>query len=361
MKFAIAVNLERFAPDIPVRTVTDRALELVQMADAAGFDMALAQEHHGIEFVIGPNPFTAMSFWAAHTKRIRLGTAVVVPAFWHPIRLAGEAALFDVMSGGRLELGFGRGAYQHEFDRIGGGVPHLEGGSHLREMLHLVKALWQGDVEHRGKHWSFPAATAAPKPLQQPHPPIWVAARDPETFDWAIKSGAHIMATPLSRPHAEVEALARRFNDTLAANPQVPSLGPRRPRLLMLRRTCVYEDKAGERVAVEAALDYGRRFENLFKNVGTVVNGFPQPITLDAVANRAEYDPDFIRTNLVFGRPDEVVAKLKSYEVLGVDVFAFSASFGLPFDFLRRSLRLFIDEVMPHFRAPKTSAGHAAE
>jgi alkanesulfonate monooxygenase SsuD/methylene tetrahydromethanopterin reductase-like flavin-dependent oxidoreductase (luciferase family) len=360
VKFAVAVNLERFDPAEDVRDVTGRALELVQMADAGGFEMVLAQEHHTIEFVVGPNPFTAMSFWAANTKQIRLGTAVVVPPFWHPIRLAGEAALFDVMSGGRLELGFGRGAYQHEFDRMAGGMPHVEGGEHMREMLPLVKSLWQGDVEHRGKLWSFPRATSVPKPLQNPHPPIWVAARDPGTFDWAIKQGAHIMATPLSRPHAEVETLVQRFNDTLAANPGVPSSGPGRPRLLMLRRGCVYEDAAGEAKAIEAAIMYGRRFENLFKNIGTVTNGFPEAVELAQIANRAEFDPDFIRTNMIFGRPDEVVRKLRAYEALGIDVFAFSATFGLPYEMTKRSLELFIREVMPHF-STKAEPARAAE
>jgi len=360
VKFAIAVNLERFDSADDVRNVTARALELVQMADEGGFEMVLAQEHHTIEFVIGPNPFTAMSFWAANTKRIRLGTAVVVPPFWHPIRLAGEAALFDVMSGGRLDLGFGRGAYQHEFDRMAGGMPHVEGGDFMREMLPLVKSLWQGDVEYKGKHWAFPRATSVPKPLQKPHPPIWVAARDPGTFDWAIKQGAHIMATPLSRPHAEVEALVKRFNDTLAANPGVPATRPGRPRLLMLRRGCVYEDKAGEQKAIDAYITYGRRFENLFKNIGTVTNGFPEAVGLDHIANRAEFDPGFILEHMVFGRPDEVVRKLRAYEALGIDLFAFSATFGLPHEMTKRSVELFIAEVMPHFRGSQQPA-RAAE
>lgn len=351
MKFAIAVNLERFDDAKDPRAVAAEALELVRMADQGGFDMALAQEHHGIEFVIGANPFLTMSHWAAHTKRIRLATAVVVAPFWHPIRLAGEAALFDVISDGRLDLGFGRGAYQYEFDRMAAGIPHLEGGDHMREMLPLVRALWQGDVAHRGKNWSFPAATSAPKPVQRPHPPIWVAARDPGTFDWAIKQGAHIMATPLSRPHAEVEALAQRFNDTLAANPGVP-----RPKLLVLRRGCVFDDEATGGRVVAASIEYGRRFENLFKNIGTVTNGFPEPAPLDAIANRSDYEPGFVRANMMFGTPDEVTAKLKLYEALGIDLFCLGVSFGLPFDVARRSLELFITRVMPQFRAPAARA-----
>ena len=137
----------------------------------------------------------------------------------HPYRVAGEAALCDVLSNGRLEFGIGRGAYQFEFDRMAGGIPQGEGGDFMREMLPVVTRLWQGDCEHRGKYWSFPSATAVPKPMQKPHPPIWVAARDVATFDWAIKQGADIQATPLSRPNSEVDVLGKRFREALAANP----------------------------------------------------------------------------------------------------------------------------------------------
>ena len=127
MKFSIAVNLERFDPAQDMRQVIGDALELVRLAEAGGFEIAWAAEHHTIELTIGPNPFTILMHWAAHTTRIRLGTAVVVAPYWHPIRLAGEAALFDLFSDGRLELGLGRGAFQYEFDRMAGGMDQRKG------------------------------------------------------------------------------------------------------------------------------------------------------------------------------------------------------------------------------------------
>lgn len=235
MQFSISVNMARTAPSQDTRQVVRQMLELVRLAESGGFEIAWAAEHHTIELMAGPNPFTILMHWAAHTSRIRLGTAVVVAPYWHPIRVAGEAALFDVYSDGRLELGLGRGAFQYEFDRMAGGIDQREGGRYLREMLPVLHGLWQGDIEHHGDIWQFPRATSVPKPLQAPHPPIWVAARDPDTFAWAIAAGASIMATPLSRPHAEVAILGRRFADTLAKFP-----GIKRPRFLMLRRTCVY-------------------------------------------------------------------------------------------------------------------------
>ncbi len=356
MKFSIAVNMERFDPGQDIRQVAAEALELVKLAEEGGFETAWAAEHHTIELMVAPNPFTILTHWAAHTTRIRLGTAVVVAPYWHPIRLAGEAALFDVLSGGRLEFGIARGAFQYEFDRMAGGIQQQAGVAYLKAMLPVVKALWQGDYEHRGEFWSFPKATSVPKPLQQPHPPIWVAARDPGTFEWAIESGANIMATPLARPHAEVGILGQRFAETLAKFPGRP-----RPRFLMLRRACVYEREEEWRLPVEASIAFGRHFENLFKNIGRVENGFPEPADFDLVANRADYQPAVIRDSMVFGTPAEVVEKLKSYEAAGVEQFCYGASFGLPHAVARRSLELFIAEVMPHFREEKRRDDVAAQ
>jgi flavin-dependent trigonelline monooxygenase, oxygenase component len=347
LRFSISVSLERFDPNADMRMVAAQALELVQIAEHGGFDIAWTPEHHTIEFTIAPNPFTILTHWAAHTKSIRLGTAVVVAPYWHPIRVAGEAALCDVLSNGRLEFGIGRGAYQFEFDRMAGGIPQTEGGGFMREMLPIVKSLWQGDHEHRGQHWSFPSATAVPKPVQRPHPPIWVAARDVATFDWAIKQEANIQATPLSRPNSEVEVLGKRFAEALAANPGRP-----RPRFLMLRRTCVYEDPQQWMAPVRASIDYGRHFENLFKNIGVVRNGFPEPVDVAVIANRNEYEPTFIRENMMFGTPEEVIRKIEFYRACGVDNYCYGASFGLPFQVQRRSLELFITKVMPHFLGP---------
>jgi alkanesulfonate monooxygenase SsuD/methylene tetrahydromethanopterin reductase-like flavin-dependent oxidoreductase (luciferase family) len=118
---------------------------------------------------------------------------------------------------------------------------------------------------------------------------------------------------------------------------------------MMQRRTCVYDRSEDWEVAVRHSVDYGRLFENLMQNIGTVQNGFPQAVPYDVVANRANYDPQAIRNNLMFGTPDEVIEKLQVYEEQGVDLFTLGLSFNLPFELQMRTLRLFINEVMPHF------------
>ena len=110
------------------------------------------------------------SAWAPAPSSRRSGTR---------IRVAGECALLDVISNGRVEIGLARGAYQFEFDRMAGGIPPSSGGTHLREMVPAVRELWQGDYAHDGEIWQFPTSTSVPKPIQQPMPPMWIAARDP--------------------------------------------------------------------------------------------------------------------------------------------------------------------------------------
>jgi len=344
MKFSIAVNMERSEPAQDMREAAANALELVQIAEEGGFEIAWAAEHHGIELTIAPNPFQILLHWGARTNRIRLGTAVVVAPYWHPLRLAGEAALCDLFTDGRLELGIARGAFQYEFDRMAGGMRGEEGVGYMKELVPALKALWAGDYEHNGTYWSFPRATSVPKPLQRPHPPIWIAVRDPGSFDWAFKQGANIMTTPLQRPNSEITVLGDRFNQTAANNP-----GVARPVFMMMRRACVYDRPEDIAVPVAASIGFARRFENLFLNAGGVENGFPLPVAEEVITGRAGYSTEALGENLLFGTSDEVIEKLKLYQSAGVDQFCYNPVAGIDHRMARRSLELFIERVMPRF------------
>ena len=292
---------------------------------------------------IAPNPFQILTWWAAHTNNIRLGTAVAVAPYWHPIRLAGEAALLDLFSGGRLEFGIGSGAYQREFDRMRPGLKQTDGWRYMQELLPVIKALWRGDTEHAGEFWQFPTSTSVPKPLQKPHPPIWVAARAPVSFDYAVEHGCNVMSWPLTRPMSEVEAYRQRLDEALKKHP-APA-----PIFAMMRHTAVYENPADWEAPVKAAQRQFAQFENLFKNLGDVKNGFPKPIDFATLTNREEYDPKMLKKNLLFGTPDQVITKLQHYDALGVDEFVYYASLGLAQHEQKRSLELFCKEVMPAF------------
>ena len=114
MKFHLAINLERTSPDQDMAKVAAHTLDMVKMADQAGFDIVWAAEHHALEMTIAPNPFQLLTWWAQHTNRIRLGCGVANASYWHPINIAGEAAMVDLISNGRLEFGLGSGAYQRQ-------------------------------------------------------------------------------------------------------------------------------------------------------------------------------------------------------------------------------------------------------
>ena len=344
MKFQLAINMERMDPSIDMNDVARHTLEMVQMADQGGFEIVWAAEHHALEMTIAPNPFQLLTWWAGHTDNIRLGTAVAVAAYWHPINLAGEAAMVDLISGGRLEFGLGSGAYQREFDRMHAGLKQSDAYKYMQEMLPALKGLWAGDYEHNGEFWTFPTSTSVPKAVQQPHPPIWVAARSPITFDYAVQNNCHVMSWPLTRPFAEAELYRSQLDESIAKHPDST-----RPTFALMRHTALYENTAGRDAAITAIQTVLGQFENLFRNLGDVNNGFPKQIPLAELTDREQYNADMLEENLMFGSPEAVIAKLKRYEALGVDDFIYYASLGLGHKEQKRSLELFCNEVMPAF------------
>ena len=344
MKFQLSINLERRNPGESMQDIMDHTLEMVQMADRGGFHIVWSAEHHALEMNVAPNPFQILTWWAQHTEQIRLGTAVAVAAYWHPIRLAGEAAFVDQLSGGRLEFGIGSGAYQREFDRMKPGLPQPDAYKYMHEMLPALKKLWAGDYEHDGEYWQFPSATSVPKPVQQPHPPIWIAARSPITYDYAVANDCNVISWPIARNFDEAELYKQQLEESIARHP-----GCRRPVFAMMRHTCLYTDDAGRDAAIASIQSNIGLFENLFRNLGDVENGFPKQIPLEDLVEREQYKPELLETNLMFGNPDQVIEKLKKYQALGVDEFTYLASLGLDHDRQKKSLELFCKEVIPAF------------
>ena len=344
MKFHLSINLERMDDTISMEDVRNHTIEMVKMADEAGFELVWAAEHHALEMTIAPNPFQLMTWWATQTKNIRLGAGVVNAAYWHPINLAGEAAMADLISGGRVDLGIGSGAYQREFDRMRPGLDQKDGYKYLQEMLPLVKELWKGDVAHEGAHWQFPASTSCPKPVQE-EMPLWVAARSPITFDYAVEQNCNIMSWPLTMPFSEAEAYRERLDDAIAKSDK-PFTG----KWAMMRHTAVYKTQEDKQAALDAVRSVLAMFGNLMMKSGEVINGFPSRVPLESLEGNVRVDPEMLAANLAFGSPEEVTEKLKQYEALGVDAFIYYASMGLDMTQQKRSLQYFIDEVMPAFR-----------
>jgi len=342
MKFHIAINLERMDATADMASVRDHTLEMVQMADTGGFDIAWAAEHHALEMTIAPNPFQLLTWWASHTKHIRLGCGVANASYWHPINIAGEAAMLDLISNGRLDMGLGSGAYQREFDRMKPGLQQPDSWQYMQEMLPLVRKLWQGDVEHNGQFWQFPKSTSVPKPVQK-EVPMWVAARSPITFDYACANDCNIMCWPLTLPMSE----ATKYKAQLDA--AIEKAGGWNRTFALMRHTAIYESDQDRQASIDAIRHVLGKFGNLMMKKGDVVDGFADNVPLEELDGNVRVEPAMLEENLMFGDPDTAIAKLKQYQAMGVDAFIYYASMGLGTDIQKRSLQTFINKVMPAF------------
>ncbi len=344
MDFSLFVHMERQSTKDTYQELHDQFIELALMAEAGGMKTVWTGEHHAMDFTISPNPFLLLVELAGKTEHIRLGTGTIVAPFWEPIRLAGEAAMTDLITGGRLELGIARGAYSFEYDRLGGGMDAWAAGEHLREIVPAIKALWAGDHAMAGKHYAFPKSTAVPKPKQAGGPPVWVAARDPNSFDFAMKNDCHIQVTPLWNGDDEVESLMTKFRETKAANPG------KSPKIMLLNHTAV---GANEADIAQDAQDLSRfycTFGAWFRNERPISNGRIKELSADEMAVIDMFSPENMRRNNVVGTPDQVTERIRTYQAMGYDEYSYWIDSGASFKDKKRSLKLFIDEVMPNFK-----------
>lgn len=191
-----------FFPDVsPECKGADRyfaeCLELVETADRLGFHHVRIVEHYFHPYGgYSPNPIVFLSAAAQRSERLQLITGAVLPAFNHPLKLAGEIGMLDALSGGRLEVGFARAFLPHEFERFG--VSLDESRARFDEGIEVVARLLEDtEVAHDGRFCSFPPTTSLPRPTTTPRPPFWVAAlATPDSFVGAGRRGHGVMAIP---------------------------------------------------------------------------------------------------------------------------------------------------------------------
>ncbi len=194
-------------------SVYARALERIEIMDKGGFDAVWLAEHHFSDFSVCPSVHLMGTFAAARTRRLRIGTAVSLAPFYHPLRLAEEVALLDVLSGGRVNWGVGRGFARVEFEAFG--VPPEESRSRFRETVEIVLKAWSEErLTFAGKHFAFEGVEVLPKPVQRPHPPLWVAATSESAIDWAASRGFSILMDPHSS-HREIREKRAHYMEAL--------------------------------------------------------------------------------------------------------------------------------------------------
>jgi alkanesulfonate monooxygenase SsuD/methylene tetrahydromethanopterin reductase-like flavin-dependent oxidoreductase (luciferase family) len=345
MKFSLFVHMERLNARQTHQELYREFIDLCEMADRGGFHAIWTGEHHGMDFTIAPNPFISIADLARRTKKVRLGTGTVVAPFWHPIKLAGEAAMTDIISDGRLDIGIARGAYSFEYQRLANNMDAMTAGSHLREMVPMLRKLWAGDYAHEGKHWSFPSTTSSPKPLQVGGPPIWVAARDPMSHEFAVANACNVQVTPLHQGDGEVETLIGRFDAACAAHPEIA-----RPRIMLLMHGFAGADQADCMKAAEDLRRYYCYFASWFKNERPISQGLIKELEESDMAAMPQYDAERMLANTMTGTPDQVIRRLKTYQKLGYDEFSLWIDSGMVTERKKASLRRFIDHVLPAFR-----------
>lgn len=343
MEFSLFAHMERMTPEQSHQALHDEFISLCQMADEGGMRAVWTGEHHGMEFTISPNPFLTLMDVAHRTKHVKLGTGTVIAPFWHPIKLAGEAAATDLMTGGRLELGIARGAYSYEYERLMPGMDAWEAGQRMRETAPLLRQLWAGDCAHEGEFHSFPATTSAPKPVQDGGPPIWIAARDPNSHEFAVANDFNVQVTPLWQGMDEITALAQRFTAA------VETTGKKRPKIMLLHHTYVGADSADVDDAAQQISRFYNYFGAWFQNKRPVEQGLIQALSDDEITANAMMAPGKLRNDLTMGTAQEVIDQLKRYEDLGYDEFSFWIDSGMSSERKRASLDRFIDQVMPAF------------
>ena len=344
MKFSLFAHMERLDADQPQEQLYAEFVELCRIADRGGMHAIWTGEHHGMDFTIAPNPFVTIADLANHVKTARLGTGTVVAPFWHPIKLAGEAAMTDLITRGRLDLGIARGAYSYEYERLHPGLDAWGAGQRMRELIPAVKALWDGDYAHDGEFWAFPSTTSAPKPVQQPGPPIWVAARDPNSHEFAVANGCNVQVTPLWQDDGEVRTLMERFEAACVQHAGMP-----RPKIMLLRHTYVGDGEADLAEAAQQLSRYYNYFFAWFKNERPVHQGLIARLSEEELAANAMISAEVMRANNVVGDRDQVIARLKAYEAMGYDEYSFWIDTGMPFERKKASLERFIGQVMPAF------------
>jgi alkanesulfonate monooxygenase SsuD/methylene tetrahydromethanopterin reductase-like flavin-dependent oxidoreductase (luciferase family) len=216
MKFGVLQFFSWPRRRVPLSGIFERAIERIQVMDASGYDAVWLAEHHFTGYSVCPSVHMMGVHVASRTTRIRIGTGVSLAAFYHPLRLAEEVALLDLLSGGRVNWGAGRGFDPIEFGVFG--VPVQESGARFHEAVEIVQAAWTSErLSWSGRHWRFDGVEVLPKPLQRPHPPIWLAAGSDGSIRWAAKRGYSI----LLGPHATFAESARQqelYHATLEAH-----------------------------------------------------------------------------------------------------------------------------------------------
>ncbi|PYC83785.1 LLM class flavin-dependent oxidoreductase [Streptomyces tateyamensis] len=352
MEFGITFFPTIGPDDRPADQYFDECLALAELADELGLHHVRTVEHYFFEYGgYSPDPVTFLAAAAARTRRIRLGTSAVIPAFTHPVKLAGKLAMLDNISHGRLDVGFGRAFLPDEFEAFQ--VPMDESHIRFQEGIEACKRLWsEKAVVWEGTHHRFGPVTLLPRPVQQPHPPVYVTtARSLESCEAAGRNGHNLqmVGAILTREQIQERLAAYRKAWVEAGHePGAERVQLSYPAFLSedadqaLRIATYDEGKGGERIGA-AVSSWSSRTSQAYPGYEKLADQALRPTVADK-----------IRDNKVLaGTPQQVCEQLAQIsEWFGNDVIISVAvhSGQLSFEDAERTVRLLAEQVAPKFR-----------
>jgi alkanesulfonate monooxygenase SsuD/methylene tetrahydromethanopterin reductase-like flavin-dependent oxidoreductase (luciferase family) len=352
MRLGICYNID-YHPEIhgPPAEYFETILRQVELLEDLGYDTVWFSEHHCAAYSFG-NPAVMAAAAAQRTRRIRIGTGVSLVPLQHPIFLAEQYGMLDVLSNGRLEYGIGRGFLMQEYDWLK--IPIEESHSRYREATEFILKAWAepGPISFHGKHFDVDNYSYFPPPVQKPFPPIYAsAAGTMESFLWAAQKGFHL-GTALFVPRLEqvIEGIAL-YKRTLAECGHDPST---REICAITQMYCAPTKSEALRDGAGYATSYYRFFSGLNGQgrIGTLPDAFQE-------IRGEELDR---RNQVLLGDPEDLVRRIHVLgDELGIDLLLMEVAQGrAPSENVFKALELFGREVLPHVQGRKRAAARPA-
>jgi natural product biosynthesis luciferase-like monooxygenase protein len=347
-----------FFPDIDERDKAADAyyaecLDFVELGDRLGFHHVRMVEHYFRRYGgYSPNPIVFLAAAAQRSRRLKLITGAVLPAFNHPLKLAGEIGMLDAISGGRAEIGFARAFLPHEFQRFG--VEMNESRARFNEGIEVVRRLLtEPEVTHDGAFHRFPPTTSLPRPTRRPHPPFWIAALStPDSFRLAGELGYGVMAQPVVP-----DSLRRNLDIYRQAWKEAGHPGSGRV-MLAFHMLCAEDGPTARSLAREPVNRYLRMLAEAAGEWTAGVRsadyaGYEKMI---AKLREDDFDALYARGSALAGSPDEITKMLLDYHAAcgGFEIASIQFNFSnIDPALARRSLALFAAEVLPGLRSSR--------
>jgi alkanesulfonate monooxygenase SsuD/methylene tetrahydromethanopterin reductase-like flavin-dependent oxidoreductase (luciferase family) len=371
MKVGMTLQLTSFGGKSDLQTYQEE-LALADQAEGLGFDSVWGLDHHFTGYVMSPDPTQLLSYVAARTKRLELGTAVIVLPWHDPVSVAEKIALLDVLSGGRTIFGFGRGAASIEYE--GFRIPQKESRDRFVECALIIhKGLTQEHFSFDGKYYKIPEISIRPRPISHPERRFYASSVSPESADIMAKLGFGVLIN-VQRSWEDTAADYRRYCQTALAS----GYRPRAP--IGTLNVLVAEDaqEADDLAAVHMkeifeSVDRHYRFSDGhlasvqgYEYYGKLAKTYTK---LNADAEARAKAAAFYRSLHAAGTPAQVLEKFR-YIHETVSFGHQSATFrigSLPFPKMERSFKLFAEKVMPvlqhdpAFQAREESGDYAGE